>query len=287
MTNASKYQRAIYKAFQMTDKNLSISAVAGSGKTTTLLELLKYVPQQSSSLFLAFNNSIVDELRKRNEREGINILTIHSCGWRMLLRTFGSKIKMNPNKGIAKAEKVVKELKIPATRVGYYFYIIPRMLDLMRCNLCDPTEESIDELIDKYNIDVEREDYKAILLADAEKEALSDDAHPYVSNLHKLVNAAKINIVARDVTKAMKKVKSLFSLNDREHEVTNDSVWHDIYGMTAIRDSKIAEALAYCKAANEKNAAVDDSTAKASAYVAIMRAYQQNSASAAINAALG
>lgn len=130
-------------------------------------------------------------------------------------------------------------------------------------------------------------DYKAILLADAEKEALSDDAHPYVSNLHKLVNAAKINIVARDVTKAMKKVKSLFSLNDREHEVTNDSVWHDIYGMTSIRDSKIAEALAYCKAANEKNAQADDATAKASAYDAIMRAYQQNSASAAINAALG
>ena len=130
-------------------------------------------------------------------------------------------------------------------------------------------------------------DYKAILLADAEKEALSDDAHPYVSNLHKLVNAAKINIVARDVTKAMKKVKSLFSLNDREHEVTNDSVWHDIYGMTAIRDSKIAEALAYCKSANEKNAAVDDNTAKASAYDAIMRAYQQNSAASAINAALG
>ena len=129
-------------------------------------------------------------------------------------------------------------------------------------------------------------DYKAILLADAEKEALSDDAHPYVSNLHKLVNAAKINIVARDVTKAMKKVKSLFSLNDREHEVTNDSVWHDIYGMTSIRDSKIAEALAYCKAANEKNAAVDDNTAKASAYDAIMRAYQQNSAASAINAAL-
>ena len=129
-------------------------------------------------------------------------------------------------------------------------------------------------------------DYKSILLADAEKEALADDAKPYVSHLHKLVNAAKINVVARDVTKDMKKVKSLFSLNDREHEVVNDSVWHDIYGMTAIRDSKIADALDYCKSANEKNAAADDATAKASAYDAIMKAYQQNSASAAINAAL-
>ena len=130
-------------------------------------------------------------------------------------------------------------------------------------------------------------DYKSILLADAEKEALADDAHPYVSNLHKLVNAAKINVVARDVTKDMKKVKSLFSLNDRTHEVNNDSVWHDIYGMTSIRDSKIAEALAYCKSANEKNAAADDATAKASAYDAIIRAYQKNSAASAIDAALG
>ena len=60
----SKYQKAIYKAFQLTDKNISISAVAGSGKTTTLLQLLSFIPKESSSLFLAFNNSIVDELRE-------------------------------------------------------------------------------------------------------------------------------------------------------------------------------------------------------------------------------
>lgn len=145
-----------------------------------------------------------------------------------------------------------------------------------------------DALIEMDNDDaIDLCDYKSILLADAEKEALADDAHPYVSHLHKLVNAAKISIVARDVTKAMKKVKSLFSINDREHEVTNDSVWHDIYGLNSVRESKIADALAYCKAANEKNAAADDSAAKASAYDAIMKAYQQNSAAAAINAAIG
>ena len=63
MQKPSKYQQAIYKAFQLTNKNISISAVAGSGKTTVLLELLNFVPKDSTSLFLAFNNSIVDELR--------------------------------------------------------------------------------------------------------------------------------------------------------------------------------------------------------------------------------
>jgi hypothetical protein len=130
-------------------------------------------------------------------------------------------------------------------------------------------------------------DYKTILLADAEKEALADDAHPYVSHLHKLVNAAKISVVARDVFKKDKVAKSLFSINDREHEINNDSVWHDIYGLNSIRESKIDDALSYCKTVNEKNAGADDATAKASAYDAIMRAYQQNSAASAINAALG
>ena len=130
-------------------------------------------------------------------------------------------------------------------------------------------------------------DYKQILLADAEKEALADDAHPYVSNLHRLVNAAKISVVARDVTKAQKKVKSLFSINDREHEITNDSVWHDIYGLNSVRPAKIAEALDFCKKANDANAATDDTAAKASVYDAIMAAYRGNSAAAAVNAALG
>jgi len=130
-------------------------------------------------------------------------------------------------------------------------------------------------------------DYKSIILADAEKEALADDSHPYVSHLHKLVNAAKISVVARDVTKQMKKVKSLFSLNDREHEVTNDSVWHDIYGLNAVRTSKIADALKYCIDSNEKNGAADAGDAKIAAYDAIMAAYRGNSAAANINAALG
>ena len=67
----SKYQKAIYKAFQLTNRDLNISAVAGSGKTTVLLELFNYVPAGHSSLFLAFNNSIVDELRDRNKRTDV------------------------------------------------------------------------------------------------------------------------------------------------------------------------------------------------------------------------
>ena len=160
----SKYQKAIYKAFQLTDKNISISAVAGSGKTTTLLQLLSFIPKESSSLFLAFNNSIVDELRERNKRKDVQIMTIHSCGWRAILKRYG-KVKMNPNKCIAKTEKVLKELKIDSKRKGYFFYVIPKILDLMRCNLCENTTEAISKLILHYDINVEEEDIKVAQLA--------------------------------------------------------------------------------------------------------------------------
>ena len=159
MNQPSKYQKAIYKTFQLTKKDISISAVAGSGKTTVLLELLKYVPENKSSLFLAFNNSIVDELRARNERSDVQIMTIHSCGWRSILCRYG-KVKMNPNKGIAKTEKVIKALAVPENKRGYYFYIIPKILDLMRCNLCENDEKSINELLLHYDLNAEAEDVK-------------------------------------------------------------------------------------------------------------------------------
>ena len=161
----SKYQRAIYKVFQSTKRDLNISAVAGSGKTTVLLELLKYIPNEASSLFLAFNNSIIDELKDRTSRRYVDIMTIHSCGWRSILCRYGSRVKMNPNKGIAKTEKVLKEFEIPEQRRGYYFYIIPKILDLMRCNLCDNNLEAITELVNHYDINAEEEDIKMAIRA--------------------------------------------------------------------------------------------------------------------------
>lgn len=158
----SKYQTAIYKAFQLTKKDLNISAVAGSGKTTVLLELLKFIPKNASSLFLAFNNSIVDELKDRNTNRSTTIMTVHSCGWRAILMRYGSKCKMNPNKTLAKTELALKNFKIPEKRHGYYFYVVPKVLDLMRCNLTENDDEAILRLSMYYDIDIEEEDIKVI-----------------------------------------------------------------------------------------------------------------------------
>ena len=154
----SKYQVAIYKAFQLTKRDINISAVAGSGKTTTLLELLKFVPRGMKTLFLAFNKSIVEELKSRNENKEATIMTIHSCGWRAIMIRYGSRAKMNPNKTIAKTEIVLEQNKIPAKRYSYFFYVIPKLLDLMRCNMTENTLEAIRELAMYYDVDIDDED---------------------------------------------------------------------------------------------------------------------------------
>ena len=151
----SKNQITIYKAFQDTDANINISAVAGSGKTTVLLELLKFVPEHKSAIFLAFNNSIINELKERSERKDVDIMTLHSYGWRMILSRYGGKVKMNPNKAISKIEKVIKKFEeIRENKKGYYFYIIPKIVDLMRCNLVESNIEVVTALCEQYDLNV-------------------------------------------------------------------------------------------------------------------------------------
>ena len=101
---ASVFQKNIYKVFDNTNKNINISAVAGSGKTTVLLELLNHIPDGKTSLFLAFNNSVVDELKNRITKSGVDVMTLHSCGYRTLCQN-GYGVKINKNKSLGKIDR--------------------------------------------------------------------------------------------------------------------------------------------------------------------------------------
>lgn len=76
----SKYQIAIYSAAQDVNKNLAILATAGSGKTTTLLKLLRLVPRTRSGIFVSFSKSIIEELESKVPSY-IKAKTLHSVGF--------------------------------------------------------------------------------------------------------------------------------------------------------------------------------------------------------------
>jgi DNA helicase-2/ATP-dependent DNA helicase PcrA len=67
-----------------------VNAVAGSGKTTTLMQAMLFIPSRFKVLMVAFNKHIADELGKRIATSGINhakAQTLHSVGFAALKRT--------------------------------------------------------------------------------------------------------------------------------------------------------------------------------------------------------
>jgi DNA helicase-2/ATP-dependent DNA helicase PcrA len=94
----SPRQQAIYDSWENEDYNLLINAVAGSGKTTTILEVLKRC--EYKTLFLAFNKSIQEEIQakitSRNLVQG-KAMTIHSLGLSAIKKNFNFKVVKGKN----------------------------------------------------------------------------------------------------------------------------------------------------------------------------------------------
>lgn len=91
LTTASEYQAAIFEhvynqvplvVSRKTPIALVVQAVAGSGKTTTIVAAANLIPEElrRQMVFLAFNNSIVNELEPRLKPLGIPTRTLNSLG---------------------------------------------------------------------------------------------------------------------------------------------------------------------------------------------------------------
>ena len=89
----SKYQEAILDFIENQTGNAIIQAVAGSGKTTTICQAIKALPEGRSSIFLAFNKAIATELESR----GVSAKTFHSLGYGATMRFFNCR-KVEGNK---------------------------------------------------------------------------------------------------------------------------------------------------------------------------------------------
>lgn len=85
----SKYQQGIFDFVQSEQGNAVVRAVAGSGKTTTLVESFKLV--KGSGIFLAFNKSIATELASRCP-PNVQARTFHSLCYRPVLAAVGAKV---------------------------------------------------------------------------------------------------------------------------------------------------------------------------------------------------
>lgn len=81
----SEYQKNVFNFVTNGKGNAAISAVAGSGKTFTIVNALRFIPKDKTVLFLAFNKSIVSELKlKVGDLANVEVMTLHAFGLKVL-----------------------------------------------------------------------------------------------------------------------------------------------------------------------------------------------------------
>lgn len=99
----SDEQENIFKYAKTGINNIIIQAVAGAGKTTTLIEcvkqLIEFSPKQHIML-LAHNKSTKETLIERlgNENKNIHVYTLHGLAYRMFVEHFGFYPNINDDK---------------------------------------------------------------------------------------------------------------------------------------------------------------------------------------------
>ena len=82
MKQWSPLQHDIFTFVEIGAGNAIIEAVAGSGKSTTIIECLSRIPKDKQSIFLAFNKTIADELKAK----GVNARTFHSLTYMPVIK---------------------------------------------------------------------------------------------------------------------------------------------------------------------------------------------------------
>lgn len=141
----SSYQTRIFEFIQNGSGNGLVNAVAGSGKSTTLIEAAKLLPTRNA-LFVAFNKSIADELKKKLNNL-MEARTIHSLGLN-IVKNYLKEIKTDEKKYKTIVNQTCPQLK-PEEKL-----LLEQLIDYARYTLTDPNDSEAMELVaEHYNLD--------------------------------------------------------------------------------------------------------------------------------------
>ncbi len=147
----SEKQLAVFEFVKNGDGNAVVEAVAGSGKSSTIVEALKYTDPSDSIAFVAFNKRIADELCDRSP-DHVHVSTLHSLGLRNLKRTF-PKTKVAKNKMWQLFDTYKSNASFHNRELLQdHGVVILRLVSLLKAVLLEPADSNIQYIVDHYNI---------------------------------------------------------------------------------------------------------------------------------------
>lgn len=183
----SIYQEKVFEFVKNGAGNAVVSAVAGSGKTTTILKALDLIPKNLDVLYLAFNKDIVASIKKKySSIENVVFSTVHGYGISILR-------ELNPN-----------------IAIDNYKYI-----NLLR-NIYHYLDNGNESVLDPYNFN---EKQVKILKKFKLKKSLSegDDIYSFQKRVAELCNYSRIMLI--DDEKKLKQIAADYDIEYRNREV--------------------------------------------------------------------
>lgn len=177
----SPYQLDIFKEIENGDENIAINAVAGSGKTTTIVSACKRLHLYEKDVkFLAFNKLIAEELKEKLKGYA-DVSTLHAFGFGILKKLYNMpQYRMYVKVDSWKYQKYVKKnlfslssiitKDTSAAKVWGFCCNVQKLLDLARVNLIQHGEvDKLRNLCDEHNLMCLFDEVEVcnILLADA------------------------------------------------------------------------------------------------------------------------
>lgn len=173
----SKYQQAINMAVITTPNNIAVQAGPGSGKTTSIIEASKLIPYGKSAVFIAFNKSIVEELKSKLPPT-VDCSTMHSLGLKSIYKHYPGEKKI---KGEGKQlEYIIPLVEHKNNRERWLaIYTIDRLLSLARATMAEMSREGMIKVIENYALDISEEQVEIGIRALTNLYRFNDDQDRY------------------------------------------------------------------------------------------------------------
>ncbi len=125
--------------------NIKINAVAGSGKTTTLIEYAKARPRSSRILYLAFNKSVKLEAAKKFAEAGlrnVEVETAHSLAYKHIVRQNNYKVRPQGYK----TQEIASLLQLEGNGEKHAEYVVANHINKFILYFCNSDKEKVSEL---------------------------------------------------------------------------------------------------------------------------------------------
>lgn len=149
----SHYQNAIFADVANGKGHTHVDALAGSGKTSTIVESLYHVKPGTTALFCAYNKAIQEKLQA-DAPSTAHVKTLHSLGRTLCMKNF-PQITLHAEKTLSLIRE--KNSSSPAMQKMDHTNL-KRAIALCKCYLIDPSADItvsynlIDEILMRHDV---------------------------------------------------------------------------------------------------------------------------------------